>query len=392
MKRFRLFWVILFVSSLIIGAAGLEASAKETIKIAFLGPLSGPNAEMGLAARNAFDLAIKQANESGEFKYVIEPMVLDDESSPATGVAAALKATSDPLVVAATGHFNSPVALATIHTFHAFHVPMVLWGTIHPDITNRYNYPEITRVAPTLETQSQVGAQFAITKMGYKNWAIIHDTTDFGMACKTIFSKFIESLGGRLLAVDGIPTGTTDFRPILTRIKGLNEVNAIFLGGVTTEAGLVKNQMAKLDMNNMIMIGNTGIFSETFNNIAGEAAEGTLCTGYISAEATEEGRRLLEGYKKAGYKESFNEITSTGAYDATNIILDALKQVGPDDKVALAKAIRATKHQGSLGETVFDEKGQTKYGGLRIYVSQDGNWTEWDKSEYATGERKLPAK
>jgi branched-chain amino acid transport system substrate-binding protein len=377
--------------SLIVVSTGFSAE-KKVVKIAYLGPLSGGNAEVGLAARNAFDLAIKQANASGKFNFEIQTMVLDDEANPSTGVSAALKAVSDSAVVAATGHYNSPVALATIHTFHNAKVPLVVWGTVHPDITNKHNYPEVTRVAATLETQCKMGADFAISKLGYKNWSIIHDTNDFGVASKDIFARLVKSLNGQVLTTDGTSTGTTDFRPILTKIKGMKNSDAIYVGTVSMEGALIKDQMIKLGMTDMIVMGNTGIQSETFNKVAGTAADGTLCTGFSNPHDSEKGKKLVEDYKKAGYRESFNELSAPLAYDATNIILEALKKVGPGDKVALAKEIRSIRYEGVLGETSFNEFGQTRYGGIKIYVSQDGAWKLWENSDYSTGKRKLPKK
>jgi ABC-type branched-subunit amino acid transport system substrate-binding protein len=59
--------------------------------------------------------------------------------------------------------------------------------------------------------------------------------------------------------------------------------------------------------------------------------------GFSNPHDSEKGRRLVEDYKKAGYRESFNEMSAPLAYDATNIILEALRKVGPDDKIALPK-------------------------------------------------------
>ena len=81
MKRFKLVWMGI-AAILFFGVANLQAADKTVIKIAFLGPLSGANAELGLSARNSFDLAVKQANASGKYNFIIEPLVLDDESNP----------------------------------------------------------------------------------------------------------------------------------------------------------------------------------------------------------------------------------------------------------------------------------------------------------------------
>ncbi len=390
MKRFRLVSVAAIVL-FVFGAVNLWAAEKKVVKIAFLGPISGANAEIGLSARNCFDLAIKQANASGKYKYVFEPLVLDDEGNPAVGVSAALKAVSDPQVAAVTGHYNSPVAQATIHNFHQAGVPLILWGTVAPDITNKYNYPEVTRIVPTLETQSKISADFAVSKRGYKNWAIINDTTDFGVASKDTFVKSAKALGAEILSTDGVTIGTTDFRSVLTKIKGTKNVEAIYVGAVAMEGALIRDQMMKLGMKDLIMLGNTGIGNETFNKVAGPSAEGSLCTAWTNPHETVKGKKLYDEYK-AKYKETFNETNGPATYDATNIIIECINKVGPDDKKALAKEIRNIKYNGAFGDTAFDEFGQTKFGGIIIYVSQDGKWTSWDVSDYAKGTRKLPKK
>ena len=78
------------------------------------------------------------------------------------------------------------------------------------------------------------------------------------------------------------------------------------------------------------------------------------------------------------------------AYEAANIILEALKQVGPDDEEAIAKAIRTIRFNGILGTTTFDKNGQTELAPVTKLVAQEGKWVEWEGSEYATGQRKLP--
>src|SRR4030067_3846379 len=85
--------LFLAVSILLITSSGWAQS--KVVKIGFIGPLTGPNAAQGVGARNAFDLAIREANASGKYPYKVEMVALDDASDPATGVAAALKLASD---------------------------------------------------------------------------------------------------------------------------------------------------------------------------------------------------------------------------------------------------------------------------------------------------------
>ena len=361
-------------------------SAK-TIKIAFLGPLTGPNAAQGNGAKNCFDLAIKEANKSGKFPFTIEMVALDDASDPAVAVSAALKAVSDPMVVAASGHWNSSCALATIHTFHSFKVPFMVWGAISPRVTE-YNYPEVTRNCPTLVQENVPFAKWVIEDLGYKTFSILSDTTDYGEQNTKAFKSLAEKHKAQILSVDAVPTGTTDFRPILTKIKGLNP-SAVYFGGVVMEGALARSQMEKLGIDKLFCAV-SGLADEKFNEVAGKAAEAVVITkpGF-DLDELKGGVDFKKAYEAQGYKEPMGAY-GIYAYEAANIILAAIKQAGPDDKAAIAKTIRGIKYDGILGTTSFDENGQTELAPVTKLVSQDGKWVKWEKSEYASGKRKLP--
>jgi branched-chain amino acid transport system substrate-binding protein len=81
--------------------------------------------------------------------------------------------------------------------------------------------------------------------------------------------KSAKAVGSEILSIDGVTTGTTDFRSLLTKIKGLRNVEAIYVGTVAMEGALIRDQMIKLGMNDLVMLGNTGIGNETFNKVAG---------------------------------------------------------------------------------------------------------------------------
>ncbi len=366
--------------------SGCEGFSK-TVKIAFIGPLTGPNAAQGNGAKNSFDLAIRLANESGDFPYKIEMLSLDDASDPAVAVSAALKAVSDKSVVAASGHWNSGCALATIHTFHSSKVPFMIWGAISPKLTE-YNYPEITRNCPTLVQENIPFAKWIIKDLGYRKFSIISDTTDYGEQNTKAFTAVAEEVGAEVISVDAVPQGTIDFRPILTKIKGLNP-SAIYFGGVVMEGALAKSQMSKVGLRKLLCAV-SGLADPKFIEVAGRAAEGTVITkpGF-ELDKLSKGIEFKKAYEAQNYREPMGAY-GVFAYEAATIILSALKDVGPDDKEALAKAIRSIKFVGVLGTTTFDANGQTELVPVTKLVVQDGKWIEWDQSEYANGTRNLP--
>ena len=387
-EKVWLVMALLLTVSLIAGLTS-PAEAKKVVKIAFIGPLTGGAAGFGLGGRNSADLAIREANKSGKFPYEIKLLPVDDASDPDTGVAGAEKACADPDLVAGIGHFNSPVALATIHVYHRYRLPFIVWYAVHPDITYGHKYKEIFRIYQIMSVQMDAIADSLVNKFKYNKWSLIHDLSNLGEIQRKDFMNSFPKKGAKVLSVDGVAVGQTDFLPILTKIKALNP-EGIYYGGVVMEAALIKAQMQKLGMSNVVFASGSGIVTETFNEIAKESGEGSM--GFFMGKPVEKlrgGKEFLVAYKAAGYKEPY-EVAGPLAYDAVGIILSALQKVGPDDREALAKAISAVRYEGLLGETTFDERGQTKLAVVSEFVSQDGKWVIWEDSAYAKGQRRLP--
>lgn len=383
--------MVMILTTLVAGCGGKEkASEKKAVKIAFIGPLTGANAMQGLGARNSFQLAVKQANESGKLAFKLELIELDDASNPATGASVAQKAVADPGIVAVSGHWNSPVAEATIPIFKSAGMPLLIWGAIGPSLTSAANYPYITRVAPTQAQESEPLAKFSVNDLGRKRWAIISDTSSYGKSNTEVWTNELKKYPGvDIVSVDEIQVNQIDFRPILSKLKD-QKIDGIYFGGVVMEGALARRQASELGMKDILMVGISGIIYDNFIQTAGaEAAEGVISTkpGKEISKMTG-GREFESAYQKAGYKDAYGA-RGPYAYDSANIIIEALKQVGPDKK-ALVNAIAKIKYDGLLGTTTFNEIGQTANAAITIYVVQDGKWVDWDSSEYKKGTRKLP--
>ena len=360
-------------SALALAAATLAcgaASAQPAVKLGFIGPLSGGNAQQGLGARNGFLLAIDQWNATAGVPFKVEGVVLDDASDPQTGVSAALKLVNDREVAGAIGHWNSPVALATLPVFHHAQMPFIVWGAISPRITDQ-NFPNTTRVTPTLVNENKPLAAWTANSLGARKIALIADTSDYGRANAAYFGTFYKAEKGRIVAEENYPVGTTDFRAILTKVKRLNP-DAVYFGGVITEAGILRRQMAELGMQQP-MLGISGIFDPQFIQIAGAAANGTI-VGTPKPQTNPRLEAMRKDYAAKGYAEPESPYTKY-AYDATCILLQSLKAAGTQNKAAIAQAIRAIRHDGVTGTVSFDAKGQTQAPvELQLHEVKNGKW------------------
>lgn len=368
-----------FTCSLLLVAGGPAMAEKETIKIGFIGPLSGGNAQQGLGAANGFRLAIREANASGDYPYNVEYEVLDDASTPSTGVNAALKLINDPDVVAATGHWNSPVALATIPVFERANMPFIVWGAISPKITEQ-NVPQVTRVTPTLAQENQPLADWLVNDLGYSKIAIVSTTDNYGQENVKAFTEYATANGAEIVSSDSVPEDTTNFKSILSNIQA-SDAELLYFGGVIAPAGILRKQMADLNMD-IPMAGISGIYDTEFIELAGDAADGTL----VTVPGVKENPRLealMAAYEEADFDDPPGSYAKY-AYDAAGILLEVIREHDIDDSDALSQAIRDIRYEGALGVTTFDENGQTE---VQVhgenYVVEGGEWVSYSESSFA---------
>jgi branched-chain amino acid transport system substrate-binding protein len=376
----------MLLMALSIAAALAEpAAAKDVVKIAFIGPLSGGNSAPGLGGRNSSQLAVQQRNADAKAKYTYQLEIFDDECKPNVGIQVATKAASDDAIIAGITHYCSAVGIATVDTYARFGLPVVVWGAILPEITYGNEYHEIHRVNGTMINEGKLAADF-LTKQGFKKFVVVHDTTDYGKGQNRYFSEFLKPTGGKIVATFPVSPDQQDFAAELTKIKELKP-DLILVGGLTPLGVRLRAQMNRVGVDAQLA-GVSGIMTAGFLEGAGTAAEGTV-SFHNGAPINKyaDGQAFMEAYSKAGYREDLDAY-GPFAYSAANLIMDAIEKVGPD-RQKVRDTLDATSHYKALiGEINFDDHRQNIVS-ANVYVVQDGKWLYWPDSEYASGKRKL---
>ena len=376
----------ILAAALLAAAAAVPASAKDKVRVAFIGPLTGGVAANGIGGRNSADLAVKLRNADPNAKYEYELTVLDDECKPNTAVQAATKTAADDTIIAAVTHYCSVAAIASVDTYNRLGLPVIVWGAVLPDITYRNKYPEVHRVNGTMINQNEVAAQF-MAGLGFKSWVVIHDTTDYGKAHNQYFSKDITADGGKILGTFGVTADQQDFTAELTQAKALNP-EVIYFGGITPLGIRIRQQMDKLGIK-AVFEGTSGIKSDAYIQGLGPLAEGSL--SFIEGGPIEKlpgGKYFQSEYDKAGYKEP-PEAYGAFAFAAMKMILDKIEAVGPDRAKVTAALGDVKNYDSIIGPVTFDDHGQNTVPLITKYVAQDGKWVVWEDSEYGAGKRKL---
>ncbi|WP_246088731.1 branched-chain amino acid ABC transporter substrate-binding protein [Phreatobacter stygius] len=364
-----------------------QAYAKDKVKIAFVGPLTGALSPHGIGGRNSAELAVKLMNADPTTKYDYELVVLDDECKPNVGVQVVTKIASDRSIIAAIPHYCSATAIATVDIFNRFKLPMVVWAAVLPEITYARKYPEVHRVSGILIGQNRVGAQF-MRERGYRKFVSFVDSTDYGKSMNKYFAQFTLENGNEILGTFAVPPDQQDLSAELTKIKELKP-EVIYFGGLTPLGARLRTQMEKLGIVAQFE-GNSGIMGDAFIAAVGpELAEGTL-TFFDSPPISRMpgGKFFTDNYAAAGYRDP-PEAYGPFAYVATRLVLETIEKTGPD-RAKVTAALGDVKDRPSIvGPINFDDHGQNITPLTTKYVVQDGKWVVWEDSEYASGKRKL---
>jgi branched-chain amino acid transport system substrate-binding protein len=367
---------------------GTLALAKDTVKIAFIGPLTGGVAANGIGGRNSADLAVRLRNEDPKAKYKYELVSLDDECKPNVGVQVATKAAADKSIIAGVTHYCSAVAMSTGDVYRRFGLPTIVWGAVLPEITYGNDFKEVHRVNGTMINQNEVAAKF-MTGLGYKKWVVIHDTTDYGKGHNKYFNQFVTKAGGQIVGTFGVTADQQDFTAELTKVKELKP-DVVYFGGLTPIGIRIRSQMDKLGIK-AAFEGTSGIKSAAYHDGLGkDLAEGSL--SFIEGAPWEKlpgGLNFIAKYSQAKYAEP-PEAYGPFAFAATTLIMDAIEKVGPDRK-KVRDTLNATRDAETIiGKVTFDDHRQNIVPLISKYVVQDNKWVLWEDSEYASKKRKLP--
>lgn len=391
MKKFSFFVAAAMIAIMLLSAAAPVFAAPDVVTIGFLGPITGSCSVEGSAARNAFLMAIDDANASGEYPYKIEVIVIDDQSDPTVGAAGAQKIIADPTVVVATGHWNSGVAAATTPIFVENEIPFLIWGAIRQDLVSEKTYPWVTRSAPTDVQENKPLAVAVVDEMGYNKIFMVSTTDSYGSGNTGAFKKELESRGIEPIGLEEVQSETVDFNAIVTKIMN-SDAEAVYWGGTNTEGVYLKEQLYNAGAD-VLFFGISGIKTDDFLIIGPDAAEGTFAVQPgVRLDGTEAGRKFVEEYNSKGFDVGINSYTPY-AYEAATILLQALKACGdePTPEKMVEAVAKGTFH-GVMGETTFDEIGQTTLVAVNLMVIQDGKWVYYSDSEYASGVRKFGGK
>lgn len=343
----RAYWLFGFAAIFVLGVA----HGAEPIKIGAYASITGKEATWGQSYEKGSRLAIDEINAAGgllgrPLQFILE----DNQSKAGESTTAVRKLISRDKVVAVLGEVSSGRSLEAAPVCQQMRIPM---------ITNGSN-PKVTQVGPYIfratyidPFQGTVMAKFAREKLGARRVALLIEVTNaYSVGLGKFFRERFVADGGAIVVEQKYSGAERDFRAQLTAIKSAG-VDALFVPGYYTEAGLIVAQARELGLQ-VPVLGGDGWSAPQLVEIGGAALKDTYyCDNFSIETQLPEAARFIARYK-ARYGSEPDSIASV-AYDAVGMLADAIKRAGSTEPAKVRDALASIKDlPGVSGNITID--------------------------------------
>ena len=350
------------------GGAKPAAAAAE-IRIGHVAPLTGGIAHLGKDNENGARLAIDELNAAGikiggqaaKFSLVAE----DDQADPKVGATVAQKLV-DAKVAGVVGHLNSGTSIPASPIYNQAGIPVISGSATNPKLTEQ-GFKQQFRVVARDDQQGPAIASYLAGERKPKLVAVIDDATAYGEGIANEVEKTLKAANIQVLPREKGTDKTTDWKAVLTKLRGRNP-DAVFYGGMDATGGPLLKQGRELGIKAVFTFGD-GACTDKMTELAGAAAEGLLCSqAGIPPQASS--KQFLEAYKA-----KFNTdpiLYAPFTYDATKLLVEAMQKADSADPQKYLPELQKISFTGATGPITFDDKGDRKDAEVTIFVMKGG--------------------
>jgi branched-chain amino acid transport system substrate-binding protein len=252
------------------------------------------------------------------------------------------------------------------------------------------DYAGYLRTAHSDAVQGAIAADFVFNQLKVTKAATIHDGSSYAEALQGVFATEFQALGGEITIQTAVDRTATDMGPVLTEVAATSP-EIIYYPIFVAPAGHIGNQVRGIPgLEEVVLMGADAGFTIDHINAAGPNVEGMfLSSPDTGAFGPERYQDFLTKHTTA-FGGNPIQIFHAHAYDATNMLMDAIEDVATVSEdgtvsvplAALRDRIYATENfEGITGTLTCDEFGDCADPAIAIYqITADQLAGQWPPS------------
>ncbi len=369
--RAKALWIIpVIVALLAMTACG--GGKPSSVKIAILAPLSGANATFGASTRDGALLAIEEWNNQGGVNGVkIEAIVEDSQCEAEPAVSAANKVINQDGVKFIVGEVCSKASIPISEIAVSKGVLQISPTSTNPSVTvdkNGATKPTIFRACFIDPFQGTVAAKFALNTLKAKTAAVLLDQgNDYVRGLAEFFRDAFEKGGGTIVVWETYTGEDQDFSAILTKVKEANP-DVLYLPDYYNKVSMIGAQAREKGITAPFLGGDGWDSSQLDRKVM---AGGYYTNHYSSEDPRPEVKSWVQKYQ-AKYN-AVPDALATLAYDATQVLLQAMQQAGSFDPAKVAEVMAKGSFTGVSGTISFDQYHNPIKSAVILQVTETGD-------------------
>ena len=354
-----------------VATAPANAAAKTEVSLAFMGPLTGPDAQLGQDQYPGAEWAIALYNATNP-KTKVKLIKADSQCDGTVAANIAPGVAANKAVIGVIGTSCSGEARNSFPAYKAAGLTMVAPSASAVSLTDPKapdrGFPVFHRVVAHDGFQAPALVRYATKGVTSPKIYLVDDQTTYGAGLIKYALPSAKKIG--VAGTDSVPRGTADWTSVAAKVKAAG-ANVVIYGGYTTEAAKFFKALRDGGYTGILAAGD-GVNTSDFPDLAGKAAEGVRLT---AADVPFE--NLLTKDELA----SFTKITgvkvpglySTTAYNAARVFLTCIEQ-GKLTRSAIQLCVNNTTFKGAGGSSIKFNRYGDIIGGADVggYLVKDG--------------------
>lgn len=361
----------------------VEIAEGEPLTIGTIFVISGANEALGTDSQYGADVAQKMRPQIAG--HDVEFNKQDGLCSADGGTAAARALVSEPGIAGIIGTSCSGAGVPAAEITSAEGIMMISPSNTAPSLTDPATHqPFYARTAHNDKIQGAAMAQFAC-EQGWETAATIDDGSPYADQLAAVFAaSFPEECGGTITAEEAVTVGQTDFSGVLGNIAA-DSPDFLYFPIFVAEGALITQQARSTPgLEDTNLGGADGILTPDWIDAAGaDNAEGAYLSGpdleFTGSFYEDE---FLPAYREVSGLDAPISVFHAHAYDAYNILADAIEKVAFEDggttyipRTALRDAVMSTSgFEGITGTLTCDENGDCANAKISVSQVQDGEF------------------
>lgn len=325
-----------------------KAKCSPNTTIAYVGAMTGDNAQLGINEYQGAQTAIDEHNKANP-DCQVKFKKFDTEGDPTKATGPTTQAVGDKNVVAVLGLPFSGESKATGPIFEQAGLAHITASATNPELTTK-GWKTFFRGLGNDNVQGPAAASLA-KKLGAKKVFLVQDDSDYGIGLGKTAKAALEK-DGMLAGTDKVVTKQKDFSSTVQKIIN-SKADAVFYSGYYAEGSPLDQQLVSKGFKGAF-IGPDGVKDPEFIKLAGDASK----NGYFTCPCIpgELIPSFAEAYKKTA-KGAAPGTYSVEAYDAMAILLAGIDQ-GNTTRPKMLDFVKKYDGVGLSKKYKWDDKGE----------------------------------